>query len=234
MSAWPLRLLALVLCLPAGTAAAQRAPDQVAARADRLAPSRDEWPLQDMPEPEQPDEADEPGEVTGALPQRAAASSRRGAAPRAERKAVRRSEKPVPKPKAAEPKTTERKAGAQRAAAKPRVTKAVPLPPIRPDSAPVATAIEPTPQPDTTGSVEAPTMVWPELPAPPSPTVIETISYDFTTGMKRTVLRDGTSYQEAFDPKAFYRVGATLAAANGQRSEAAQHSGESPGVPEGK
>jgi hypothetical protein len=230
MSAWALRLLALVLCLPAGAAAAQRGPDQVAARTDRLAPSGGAPDFGLANSPDQPDdEGDEPGEVTGALPKRAAASSRRAAAPRAERKAARRSEKPAPKPKAAAPK-----AGARRTAPKTPVTKAVPLPPMRPESAPVAAAIEPTPQPDTTGSVEAPTMVWPELPAPPSPTVIETITYDFTTGMKRTVLRDGTSYQEAFDPKAFYRVGAAPAAANGQRSEANRHSGERPAMPEAK
>jgi hypothetical protein len=229
MSAWALRLLALVLCLPAGAAAAQRGPDQVGARTDRLAPSSVAPESGLANSPDQPDDdGDEPGEVTGALPKRAAASSRRAAAPRTERKAARRSEKAAPKPKAAAPK-----AGARRTASKTPVTKAVPLPPMRPHSAPVAAA-EPTPQPDTTGSVEARPMVWPELPAPPSPTVIETITYDFTTGMKRTVLRDGTSYQEAFDPKAFYRVGATPAAANGQRSEANRHSGESPALPEAK
>lgn len=190
---------------------------------------KDTRPLQDAPEPEHPEGAYEPGEVTGALPRRAAASPRRGTAPRAERKAARRSQKPVPRPKAAERNTAPR-----RAAATPAIVKAVPLPPVRPEPAPTAIVTEPTTQPDITGSVEAPPMVWPELPAPPSPTVIETITYDFTTGMKRTVLRDGTSYQEAFDPKAFYRVGAAQPAANGKRSEAAQHSGKSPGGPEGK
>jgi hypothetical protein len=146
-----------------------------------------------------------------------------------ERTGAQRSAKQVSKPKAAAPK-----AAARQAAAKPRVLTVVPLPPVRPEPAPVTVMAEPTPQPDTdtTGSIEAPAMVWPELSAPPSPTVIKTITYDFTTGMKRTVLREGMSYQEAFDPKAFYRVGATARSTNGERSDAAQHSGERPGVPE--
>jgi hypothetical protein len=64
-----------------------------------------------------------------------------------------------------------------------------------------------TPPPETTGSVEAP-ISWPELPVPPAPSVLETVTYDFKKGLKHTVLRDGTVYHEAFDPKAFYRFGA--------------------------
>ena len=231
MSAWPLRLLALVLCLPAGAAAAERVRNQGGARADRVAPAQAEWPIQDALEREGADESDEtahgqPGEVTGALPQRAASSPRSRATSRAEGPAPRRSVKPVAAPKAVKPKAPAR----QPAAAKPHARRAVPLPPERPEPAPVTAATDPTPQPDTTGSVETP-MAWPELPVPPSPTVIETVTYDFTTGVKRTVLRDGMSYQEAFDPKAFHRLGAAPPVAAGQRSDAAQPSG-GPAPPE--
>jgi hypothetical protein len=42
------------------------------------------------------------------------------------------------------------------------------------------------------------------LPVPPGPTVIKSITYDFAQGIKHTRLTDGTIYEEAFDPKAFY------------------------------
>jgi hypothetical protein len=40
---------------------------------------------------------------------------------------------------------------------------------------------------------------------PPGPTVIKTITYDFVAGVKHVRLTDGTMYEEAFDPKAFYK-----------------------------
>jgi hypothetical protein len=43
-------------------------------------------------------------------------------------------------------------------------------------------------------------------PAPHSPNPIRSISYDFEKGVKRTVMIDGTVFDEPFDPRAFLAV----------------------------
>jgi hypothetical protein len=61
-----------------------------------------------------------------------------------------------------------------------------------------------TPSVDPEAAVVMP-MAWAtSLPVPPGPTVIKSITYDFAQGIKHTRLTDGTVYEEAFDPKAFY------------------------------
>jgi hypothetical protein len=43
-------------------------------------------------------------------------------------------------------------------------------------------------------------------PAPHSPNPIRSISYDFEKGVKRTVMIDGTVFDEPFDPRAFFKA----------------------------
>jgi hypothetical protein len=43
-------------------------------------------------------------------------------------------------------------------------------------------------------------------PAPQSPNPIRSISYDFEKGVKRTVMIDGTVFDEPFDPGAFFKA----------------------------
>jgi hypothetical protein len=266
-SAWPMRLLALVLSLPAGEAEARRVYYQVDGRTywyelseqaarDREAAQAAARVIQERvvrerggpdgaaqagpaAEPTQVPEP-EPDEVTGALPRAAAPSIRRPTASgtrappaRAKPAAVRAAKPAAPKSAArkpaAQPKRPERPAAV---AIEPgRSTAAESLePPPRPETGPVAdanvqAAMPPSNQaaaaPDTTGSVEAP-ITWPDLPVPPAPGVIESVTYDYINGLKRTVLRDGTTYQDTFDPKAFYRLGAAAPlGAGGPRSDAA-------------
>jgi hypothetical protein len=43
-------------------------------------------------------------------------------------------------------------------------------------------------------------------PAPHNPNPIRSISYDFEKGVKRTVMIDGTVFDEPFDPRAFFKA----------------------------
>jgi hypothetical protein len=92
------------------------------------------------------------------------------------------------------------------------------------------------PEPASTASIET-RSAEPEPPAVPAPTIIQTVTYDFTAGTKRTVLHDGTVYQETFDPKMFHKVpaprdsGSSLSAHPAGEGQAQIQSYAAPGAP---
>ena len=71
----------------------------------------------------------------------------------------------------------------------------------------VARKVEQPPEPTPVAVVRNSEPVLSMMPpAPHSPNPIRSISYDFEKGVKRTVMIDGTVFDEPFDPRAFFKA----------------------------
>jgi len=94
------------------------------------------------------------------------------------------------------------------------VAAAHPAEPARLEAASVEVVPEATPASPAAPPAASAAFTMP-LP-PPGPTLVNTVTYDFSKGIKTTSLRDGATFIERFDPQAFFRVPTTTEVATSE------------------